>query len=70
VFSNLRDRVENRIETVNADITIDSSRKVALSGSARRNGYPLKFEVKAALPRRRSTARTSRPISRSTPRTC
>jgi AsmA protein len=50
VFSNLRDRVENRIETVNADITIDSNRKVALSGSARRNGYPLKFEVKAALP--------------------
>jgi len=50
VFSNLRDRVENRIETVNADITIDSSRKVALSGSAHRNGYPLKFEVKATLP--------------------
>ena len=50
VFSNLRDRVENRIETVNADITIDSDRKVVLSGSARRSGYPLKFEVKAALP--------------------
>jgi AsmA protein len=50
VFSNLRDRVENRIETLNADITIDTDRKVALSGSARRNGYPVKFEVKAALP--------------------
>ena len=50
VFSNLRDRVENRIETVNADITIDSDRKVVLSGSARRNGYPLKFEIKAAAP--------------------
>src|SRR2546423_548229 len=50
VFSNLRDRVENRIETVNADITIDADRKAVLSGSARRNGYPLKFEVKAALP--------------------
>ena len=50
VLSNLRDRVENRIETVNADVTIDSDRKVVLSGSARRNGYPLKFEVKAALP--------------------
>lgn len=50
VFSNLRDRVENRIETVNADITIDSNRKVVLTGSARRNGYPLKFEVKAAAP--------------------
>jgi AsmA protein len=50
VFSNLRDRVENRIETVNADITIDSDRKAVLSGSARRNGYPLKFDIKAALP--------------------
>jgi AsmA protein len=50
VLSNLRDRVENRIETLNADISIDSDRKVALTGSARRNGYPLKFEVKAAPP--------------------
>ena len=50
VFSNLRDRVENRIETVNADVTIDADRKVVLSGSARRNGYPLKFEIKAAAP--------------------
>ncbi|MCK1513831.1 AsmA family protein [Bradyrhizobium sp. 190] len=50
VFSNLRDRVENRIETVNADVTIDSDRKVVVSGSARRNGYPLKFEIKAAAP--------------------
>ena len=50
VFANLRDRVENRIETVNADISIDSDRKVVLSGSARRNGYPLKFEIKAAPP--------------------
>ena len=50
MLSNLRDRVENRIETVNADITIDSDRKVVLTGSARRNGYPLKFEIKAAPP--------------------
>jgi AsmA protein len=50
VFSNVRDRVENRIETVNADITIDSDRKIVLTGSARRNGYPLKFEIKAAAP--------------------
>src|SRR5215213_240895 len=50
VLSNLRDRIENRIETVNADISIDSDRKVALTGSARRNGYPLKFEIKAAPP--------------------
>jgi AsmA protein len=50
VLSNLRDRVENRIETINADISIDSDRKVALTGSARRNGSPLKFEIKAAPP--------------------
>jgi len=50
VLSNLRDRVENRIETVNADISIDSDRKVVLTGSARRNGYPVKFEIKAAPP--------------------
>jgi AsmA protein len=50
VLSNLRDRVERRIETLNADISIDSDRKVALTGSARRDGYPLKFAIKAALP--------------------
>ena len=50
VLSNLRDRVENRIETVNADITIASDRKIVLTGSARRSGYPLKFEIKAAPP--------------------
>ncbi|MDE5458445.1 AsmA family protein [Bradyrhizobium sp. CSA112] len=50
VFSNLRDRVENRIEAVNADITIDADRKVRLTGSARSGGHPLKFEIKAAPP--------------------
>jgi len=50
VFSNLRDRVENKIDTVNADITVDADRKVRLSGNARSNGYPLKFEIKAAPP--------------------
>jgi AsmA protein len=46
----VRDRVENRIETVNADIAIASDRRIVLTGSARRNGYPLKFEIKAAPP--------------------
>jgi AsmA protein len=50
VFSNLRDRVENRIETVNADITIDDDRKVTLTGNARSGGYPLKFAIMAAPP--------------------
>ena len=50
ILSNVRDRVENRIETVNVDIAIDPSRNVVLKGSARRSGYPLKFDIKAALP--------------------
>lgn len=50
ILSNVRDRVENRIETVNVDIAIDPSRNVVLKGSARRSGYPLKFDIKAVLP--------------------
>jgi AsmA protein len=50
ILSNVRDRAENRIETVNADIAIASDRRIVLTGSARRNGYPLKFDIKAALP--------------------
>ncbi|XIA65479.1 AsmA-like C-terminal region-containing protein [Bradyrhizobium sp. TZ2] len=50
VFSNLRDRVENRIETVNAHITIDADRKIHLTGNARSGSNPLKFEIKAAPP--------------------
>ena len=50
IFSNLRDRVENRIETVNAEISIDADRRINLSGNARSNGNPLKFEIKAAPP--------------------
>jgi len=50
VWSNLRDRVERRIDTVNADITVDADRKISLAGSARSNGQPLKFEIKASAP--------------------
>jgi AsmA protein len=50
VFSNLRDRVENRIEAINADATIGDDRKVAINGSARTGEHPLKFQVKAAPP--------------------
>ena len=50
VFSNLRDRVENRIDTVNADISVDADRKIHLTGNARSGGHPLKFEIKAAPP--------------------
>lgn len=50
ILANVRDRVENRIETVNVDIAIDPSRKIVLTGGARRSGYPFKFDIKAALP--------------------
>jgi AsmA protein len=50
VMSNLRDRFESRIETINADATIDSDRKLTISGNARASGEPLKFEIKAVAP--------------------
>ena len=50
VFSNLRDRVENRIETINADITIDSRPQDHAVRQCRAAGDPLKFEIKAAPP--------------------
>jgi AsmA protein len=50
VFSNLRDRVENKIETINADVTVDADRKIRASGNARTGEQALKFDIKAALP--------------------
>jgi AsmA protein len=50
VFSHLRDRVENRIEGINADAVIGGDRKIKITGSARTGEHPLKFEIKAAPP--------------------
>jgi AsmA protein len=50
VFSNLRDRFEKRIETINADATMGSDRKITISGNARASDSPLKFEIKATAP--------------------
>lgn len=50
VFSNLRDRVENKIETINADITVDADRKIRITGNARTTDTPLKFDIKASPP--------------------
>ena len=50
MFSNLRDRVENRIETINADVTIDGDRKIRAAGNARAGEHSLKFDIKAAPP--------------------
>ena len=50
VFSNLRDRVENRIEGINADATIGGDRQIKVTGGARAGEHPLKFEIKATAP--------------------
>ncbi len=50
VFSNLRDRVEDRVETINADITVAADRKVRITGNARAAEHALKFDIKAAPP--------------------
>jgi AsmA protein len=70
ILSNVRDRVENRIETVNADISIASDRRIVLTGSARRNGYPLKLTSRRRCLQARSSGRTFRPKSGSTRPIC
>jgi AsmA protein len=50
VFSNVRDRVESRIEALSADATVSSDRKIVITGHARGGGQPLKFEIKATAP--------------------
>ncbi|MDH2386712.1 AsmA family protein [Bradyrhizobium sp. CER78] len=50
VFSNVRDRVENRIEVLNVDATIGDDRKIVVTGDARASDKPLKFEIRATAP--------------------
>jgi AsmA protein len=49
-FSNLRDRVTNRIEGINAVAVIGGDRKVKITGSAKTGDQPLKFEIGATAP--------------------
>ena len=50
VFSNLRDRVENRIEGIGATAVIAADRAIAITGHARAGGQPLTVEIKAVAP--------------------
>src|SRR6201981_1502315 len=50
VFSNVHDRVENRIEGIKADATIGADQKLKLTGSARAGSSPLKFDIAAIAP--------------------
>jgi AsmA protein len=49
-FSNLRDRVSNRIDGIHADAAIGSDRKIRITGSARAGEHPLKFDIGATAP--------------------
>jgi AsmA protein len=49
-LSNLRDRVENRIEGISADAKIGGDRRIDVTGSARTGEHPLKFSLKATAP--------------------
>jgi AsmA protein len=50
VMSNTRDRVENRIEGINADTQIGADRVIDFAGNARAGDTPLKFAIKATAP--------------------
>lgn len=50
VFSNLRDRVEKRIEGISANAAIGADRKIRVTGDARAGGHPIKFDIKATAP--------------------
>ncbi|MGY3441874.1 MULTISPECIES: AsmA family protein [unclassified Bradyrhizobium] len=50
VFSSVRDRVESRIEALNADATIGDDRRIVVTANARASDRPLKFELRATAP--------------------
>ena len=50
VFSNPRDRVENRIGNINVDAVINADRSIQLDGTARAGEHPVKFVAKATPP--------------------
>src|SRR5665213_217348 len=49
-FANLHDRVDNRIDGINADATIGADRKIRIAGSARAGEHPLAFDIGAIAP--------------------
>jgi AsmA protein len=50
VFSNPRDRVDNRIDGIAGLATIDADSNIKFEGIARAGDHPLKFDIKAAAP--------------------
>jgi AsmA protein len=49
-FFNLHDRVDDRIDGINADAVIGSDRALAITGHARAGEHPLQFNIKATPP--------------------
>jgi AsmA protein len=49
-FANLRDRVEDHIDGINADARIGGDRNITITGSAQASSHPLKFAIKATAP--------------------
>jgi AsmA protein len=49
-FSNLRDRVANRIEGINVEAVIGGDRKIKITGNATAGAQALKFELGATAP--------------------
>jgi AsmA protein len=50
VFSNVRDRVTNRIDAINASAVIGSDRNIRVTGNARNSSGAIKFVLKATPP--------------------
>jgi AsmA protein len=50
IFSNLRDRVTNRIDGINASTVINDDRNIRVTGNARAGDRPVKFVIKATPP--------------------
>src|SRR5262249_28406344 len=58
VVANARDRVERRIDNINADAVIDADRKVIMTGTARAGDAPAKFTIKANAPAAKAERQT------------
>jgi AsmA protein len=50
IASNPRDHFERRIDGINANAVIDADRKLKLTGTARTDDSPVKFDIKATMP--------------------
>jgi AsmA protein len=61
VFASPRDKIEDRIEAVNASATIDADRKLTISGTAQSGPHALKLDLRATLSEG-AAARRSLPV--------